>query len=48
MELGYKCITVLIRNILAKGILPLFKEREETVVLDNLIKGVPKSAILSR
>jgi len=35
-------ITVSIRNILAKGILHLSKEREETVVLDNLIKKVQK------
>lgn len=40
IELGYRCIAVSIRNILAKGILHLFKEREETVGLDNLIKGV--------
>jgi len=33
-------MTFSIRNILAKGILHLFKEMEETVGLDNLIKEV--------
>ncbi len=36
--MGYRCMIVSIRNILAKGILNLFKEMEETVELDNLIK----------